>query len=457
MQPKEIAIKTAAKFQLWVLAVTLMAIALFLALGLLIGRSIAKPISQLNAAAAQVAEGNLDAGVKVMLKDEIGQLAASFNTMVERLRNSKAELLAAKDYTEQIIKSMDDALIVVGAYDAIQSVNPAACRLLGRTEQNLIGQPITCVGIGGWAIPSATMGTSGSEAGSALLGVIHQAMEGPAKTTIELRRKDQINLAVTAFHVNIGLGKRVTGLLLHDITKEIELARRRDEFVSVASHELRTPLTTILGFTELMLMREVTEETRLKWLETIYKDCQQLTTIIDDLLNISRIHTGKLSFRPEWLPIEQVVEEEMSKIRPTTNRHEFIMEIPPQMPKVWSDKDKLGQVLTNLLSNAVKYSPNGGQIIVSAKHEPKRERVVVSVKDQGIGIAAEDQESLFTSFQRIRRPETENIRGVGLGLYIVKSLIEPMKGEVWVESKLGKGSTFFISVPTRRFDVDGKV
>ena len=113
-----------------------------------------------------------------------------------------------------------------------------------------------------------------------------------------------------------------------------------------------------------------------------------------------------------------------------------------------ADRDKLVQVLVNLLSNAIKYSPKGGEVAVAARHELERGRVVVSVKDQGIGIAPEDQERLFTTFTRIRRPETEGVRGTGLGLYIVKGLVELMHGEIWLESELNKGSTFYIALPT---------
>ncbi len=115
-----------------------------------------------------------------------------------------------------------------------------------------------------------------------------------------------------------------------------------------------------------------------------------------------------------------------------------------------ADGDKLGHVLSNLLGNAVKYSPEGGQITISARHEPERERVVMAVADQGIGIAPRDKKRLFTTFHRIHRTETEGIGGTGLGLYIVKALVELMHGEVWLESKLNKGSTFFFSLPTQK-------
>ena len=133
----------------------------------------------------------------------------------------------------------------------------------------------------------------------------------------------------------------------------------------------------------------------------------------------------------------------------STSIHQFLVDIPTETPQVVGDCDKLTQVLANLLDNAVKYSPHGGLVTILARHEPQRERVVVGVRDEGIGIAVGDREQLFGTFHRTRRPETQRTRGTGLGLYIVKSLVELMGSHVWLESELNKGSTIFFSVPTR--------
>jgi signal transduction histidine kinase len=123
--------------------------------------------------------------------------------------------------------------------------------------------------------------------------------------------------------------------------------------------------------------------------------------------------------------------------------------LTPDLPDVLVDRDKFGQVIVNLLNNAVKYSPNGGCITLSAYNDLQRHRVVVSVVDEGIGISPEDKDLLFTTFHRIQRPETRGIRGSGLGLYIAKEWIEAMGGEIWLESELNKGSTFFIAILTK--------
>ncbi len=222
----------------------------------------------------------------------------------------------------------------------------------------------------------------------------------------------------------------------------------RDTFVSVASHELRTPLTSIMGYAELLLHRDPPDVTRKRWLKNIFDSSQRITAMVDDLLNVSRIQSGKVSMKLEDVKLSDVLRERLAIIRGSTGKHEFVVDIEPDLPDVLVDRDKFGQVIGNLLSNAVKYSPNGGRITLSARNDLERHRIVVSVADEGIGIGPEDKDLLFTTFHRIQRPETLGIRGSGLGLYIAKEWTEAMGGEIWLESELNKGSTFFVAMPT---------
>ena len=224
-----------------------------------------------------------------------------------------------------------------------------------------------------------------------------------------------------------------------------EADRIKTNFMSIASHELRTPMTVLVGFTELLLNRDLPEEKQRDWLERIYRESKRLATIVDDLLNVSRIQSGQITVEQQKLKLLEVVREAVQLVSGVSEKHSLALDIPEDLPLVLGDRDKLTQVLINLLDNAIKYSPQGGKITVAARQET--ERVVVSVSDQGIGIAPEDRERIFTTFTRIRRPEAGGVRGTGLGLYIVKALVELMGGEIWVESELDKGSTFFFSLP----------
>ena len=226
--------------------------------------------------------------------------------------------------------------------------------------------------------------------------------------------------------------------------------RLKTSFISIASHELRTPLSALYGFSELLLRRSAPEEQRRAWTEHIYHEARRLTTIVDELLSVSRIQSGALRVRRERVTLGGVVQEALRSLGVALDRHTVEVDLAEEVPAVLGDADKLAQVLLNLLSNAVKYSPSGGLVTVTARHEPERGRVVVSVSDQGVGISPEDQAQLFTTFHRIQRPETAHVEGTGLGLYIVKALVELMGGEVGVRSALGRGSTFWFTVPVWR-------
>jgi signal transduction histidine kinase len=233
-----------------------------------------------------------------------------------------------------------------------------------------------------------------------------------------------------------------SAILVHEVSV-------RDTFVSIASHELRNPLTSILGYTELLISKDPPEATRKEWLKHIRENSQKLTDIVDDLLNVTRIQSGKVIMKLEKVNLSEILKERVVNTQEGTGKHNFAIEIETALPTVLIDRDKFGAVIGNLLSNAVKYSPNGGNISIAVRNERQSNRVVISITDQGIGIGPEDRELLFTTFHRIQRPETRGIKGSGLGLYIAKEWTKAMGGEIWLKSELNKGSTFFVAVPTQ--------
>jgi signal transduction histidine kinase len=189
------------------------------------------------------------------------------------------------------------------------------------------------------------------------------------------------------------------------------------------------------------------EATRKQWLQHIIDNSQKLTNMVDDLLNVTRIQSGKVVMKSEEVELSDIIEERLAIAQGITDKHQFVVEVESGLPSILVDRDKFGEIIGNLLNNAVKYSPMGGRITLSARHEPQKHHVVVSIMDEGIGIGPVDKNSLFTTFHRIQRPETKNIRGSGLGLYIVKEWTKAMGGEVWLQSELNRGSTFFVSIP----------
>lgn len=224
----------------------------------------------------------------------------------------------------------------------------------------------------------------------------------------------------------------------------------RNTFVSIASHELRTPLTSIIGFADLLLWKNPPEETRKTWAKYVFDAAGKLAAIVDDLLNVTRIQSGKTKFKIEATDLYYILEEQLEMVQQSTDKHEFIVNIEPDLPRALVDRDKFGHVVLNLLTNAIKYSPNGGHITISASFDPELNRIIVVVADEGMGISSVDGESLFTTFHRIQRPETMGISGSGLGLYIAKEWTEAMGGDIWLQSELNKGSKFFIGIPAQK-------
>ena len=225
---------------------------------------------------------------------------------------------------------------------------------------------------------------------------------------------------------------------------------RKDDFIAIASHELRTPMTMMMGFTELLLDGEPDIELRQSWYEAIHSQTKRLTGIIDQLLDVSNIQSGVISVDASPVSLESIlgrIVDERSSEAPT---HRFVVERHEDLPEVMGDSDRLHQVLVNLIDNAVKFSPEGGTILLSLEHDRSADTVVVAVTDEGIGMSPADQKRLFEPFERGDRAETDCIAGPGLGLYVVRSLVELMGGYIRVQSEDSGGTTFSIGIPVAK-------
>ncbi len=236
--------------------------------------------------------------------------------------------------------------------------------------------------------------------------------------------------------------------LRESLDVERAIRARVDNFVSIASHELRTPMTTLMGYSELLLKDEPPPEVRREWFELINAESKRLTEIPDDLLDIARINSGIVRVNPQPMALGPLAAEVVSAEGVGSPIHQLTAASPKRLPRVLADRDKVRQVLANLVDNAVKYSPAGGRVSISFRRDASRGRVITSVSDEGIGIAPGDRVRLFEMFQRVRTAETTTIRGTGVGLHVVKSLVELMGGEVWVRGRRLRGSTFSFTLPT---------
>jgi signal transduction histidine kinase len=226
-----------------------------------------------------------------------------------------------------------------------------------------------------------------------------------------------------------------------------ELSQLKSRFVSIASHELRTPLTTLAGYTELVLADTPPDDPRHAMLERAYQSAGQLAKLIDDLLDVSRIETGRMTVEPAAVDLAAVIPTHAESLAGGAPRHRLVVAVAPDARWVEADPERIQQILTNLIGNAIKYSPGGGQVSVTTARGDRPGYVEISVADEGLGIPADQIDSIFDPYQRVRSPATRRIRGTGLGLYIVRHLVELQDGSVRVESEVGRGSTFIVSLP----------
>ncbi|HRF60640.1 MAG TPA: ATP-binding protein [Fimbriimonadaceae bacterium] len=242
--------------------------------------------------------------------------------------------------------------------------------------------------------------------------------------------------------------------ILNDITEIKNIERMKSSFVAMASHELRTPLTAIKGFTSTLLMDDgFSPDERHEFLMIMDQECDRLRRLIDDLLNTARIEAGE-SLKPNYtlVGLRDLLDKVVMIQKQATSRHTIALSVTTDIPDVIGDQDKIDQILTNLLNNAIKYSPNGGDIIVHACVDG--DDILMGVEDHGMGIPPDHLGKVFEKFHRVNNEDNRKIYGTGLGLYLVKHLVEGVHlGRIWVESEVGKGSTFWFRIP-KHLDID---
>jgi len=231
----------------------------------------------------------------------------------------------------------------------------------------------------------------------------------------------------------------------------------KSEFVSVASHELRTPLAAIKNAIQLILSGKTGEinDNQTKFLSMAERNINRLTKILNDLLNLSKIESGKIELKFEDVVLKSLAELTVSLLRPQADGKSIkvITEIPDELPAVYGDKEKIEQILINLIGNAIKFTPGEGNIYVSAtpffeeREGGLSHKIAISVKDTGIGIPPEHLSSIFEKFYQVEGSLQRSVSGTGLGLAITKGLVEAHQGKIWAESGVGKGSTFTFTLP----------
>jgi len=342
---------------------------------------------------------------------------------------------AARDKIDAILKSMTDGLIVTDTANRVILINDAARQLLDLGPQGAFGQPVEAL----------------IEAPAYAEQLAHTRLqrESPPAVDMGLHHRGQEEMRViqsrTSLVQNQEGAEAGVITILQDVTRLREMDRIKTEFIATAAHELRTPLAAILGFAELLLQGSFEREQQREFLAIIEERAQTLSDIVDELLDLSRIESGRLmALEHSLCSLQEIVIPLVTQYRLAASRHQFETILSDHLAELWVDRGKIGQVMENLLSNAVKYSPGGGQIRVTSRQV--NDSCEVTVTDQGIGMTAIQIERIFDKFYRADSGDTA-IGGLGLGMAIVKNIIEAHGGSIWVESLPGEGTQVSFTLP----------
>jgi len=365
------------------------------------------------------------------------QLEGKVEIANRQLVAAYAQLREERDRVAAIVSNMADGVLLTDGEKRILFINPAAAAMFGVEAEAVEGRPV------GEALPYPTL----------LEQLADQPPEVAARIPrLRVEQPRRIVLSPRTVRLTDEQGKRTGAItVVTDITLLEELSEMKTEFVSLVSHELRTPLTSIMGFAQTLRgdSERFAPEDREEFLGIIEQESNRLLVMINDLLDISRMEAGRpLALSYAEVDLRRLAEHVVRFQRVTTTAHQFLFEFPDDKVSVRADRDKVEQILTNLVSNAIKYSPRGGDVVVGAR-EQGEEEVVVYVRDQGLGMDSEQIAQLFQRYQRVDRDTIKGIRGTGLGLYLVRGLVEAHGGRIWAESQPQQGSTFFFSLPKR--------
>ena len=373
------------------------------------------------------------------------EVATPIREFEQRLQGAVRDGLVARKLAEEqaqeaqrVLAALDDLVIVFDEFDEVVEANPAAIRLLGCATD---GKPQLRTFLG----DDVLAGAVAEAARGATIGETRRfehETAGASETDsiawqVSIRRLDESDRCV---------------VVLHDVTRDREVARMKSDFVTKASHELRTPLSSIHAYIEMLADGEVEgAQQQAEFLRIVHEESARLSRLVDNMLDISRIEAGVAKPKRGVVDLARVSEKvvEAMKAQASERSIDLVIRANGDDLTVDGDEDMLAEVVENLVSNAVKYTPEGGRVAVSIDPDGLTASIVTTVTDTGLGIPPDDIDHLFEKFYRISRYERE-ARGTGLGLNLCRNIVEEVHhGRIGVDSTLGMGSRFWFSVPVR--------
>jgi len=386
-----------------------------------------------NITAIKKLQEGLEEKVKERTK-ELEESRTALMNILEDVQEARGKAEEERDKTLAIITNFADGLLVFDPENKLSLVNSQAEEFFDVKGKDIIGRPI---------LELSTFPTL-----EPLVALVGKEIKGVFRK--ELLITEKLTLEVSTVPVMSEKEKLGTLVILHDITREKIIEKMKTEFVSIAAHQLRTPLSAIKWTLRMVLDGDfgpITEEQR-DFMEKTYSSNERMIT---DLLDVARIEEGRYLYKPILTNLESVVQFVINSYKDEIKRKKLKLEFKKpekKLPQVTVDVEKIRLAIQNLFDNAIRYTPSGGQVTISLKSGKKE--IECSVKDTGVGIPKDQQERVFTKFFRganVLRMETE---GTGLGLFITKNIIEAHGGKIWFESKEGKGSTFYFTLPVEK-------
>lgn len=429
-----------------IILLLIVGVALFsLLLGVLGIKMITGAFHQLKQGAQRVANGDFSKRIPVIVHDEAGQVAAAFNDMTDRLRESYRRLSVETERDRILLENLGEGVVAVDEKAKIVLVNSQAIAMLELADQSkLIGQPVhrtvALLDTKGRALP-----------GSAMPIVQALKLSKPLHDIYSYHKQAGAKIMIDVIANPILVGEEPVGAImnLRDVTKEREIDRMKTEFISLASHQLRTPLSAIKWFSEMLISGDAgkLKPDQEEFAHNIADSTERMIALVNALLNISRIESGRIMVEPKPTDLNELVSGIVNDLKAKTEdkQQTLIISVHQDLPKIKLDPRLIGQVYLNLLTNAIKYTQKGGEISVFISK--KDDQVISQVTDNGYGIPKEQQGRIFQKFFRAANAVKVETDGTGLGLYLIKAVIESSGGKIWFESEEGKGTTFWFSIP----------
>lgn len=421
---------------------TFVAIILGLVMAVIISRAITRPIDEMKKQTLRIARGDYSGHVHVYGNDELGQLASAVNNLSVRVEEAQESTESERRRLDSVMSHMTDGVIATDRRGNVTIINETAASFLDTDADDAVGKSILD-----------------------LLAIrqdytLRELLEDPDDLVLDFSTKEHDLILQAYFSLIQRESGFISGLVcvLHDVTEQQKIDQDRKQFVSNVSHELRTPLTSVRSYIE-ALSEGAWKDPKVApgFLKVTQEETDRMIRMINDLLTLSRMDSGTQKLNLEMVNLNELFNYVL-------DRFDMIIEQDDQPKKTYSikreftkrdlwveiDTDRFTQVLDNLMNNAIKYSPDGG--VITCRLLETHNNIILSVADQGLGIPRADIPRIFDRFYRVDKARSRAQGGTGLGLAISKEVVQMLGGRIWVDSREGRGSTFYISLPYKPYE-----